>query len=60
MTNKDINEASEVSKPQEDILNYWFGKGQTSKEIRSEKSALWWKKDHKIHKDIFNQFNGLL
>lgn len=39
-----------------DVLEFWFGRGQTATEVADEKAALWWSKNHRIDREITDRF----
>lgn len=39
-----------------DILQFWFGEGQTAGEVADEKTALWWSKNRRIDREIAARF----
>ena len=38
------------------VLEFWFGKGQTTTEIADQKTVLWWSKDQRIDQEITDRF----
>ena len=43
----------------EDIMDYWFGHGSTTKQISERQKALWWSKQDRIDKEITDRFHGM-
>ena len=39
-----------------DILEFWFGRGQTATQVADEKTALWWSKNERIDREITDRF----
>lgn len=40
----------------QDLLLFWFGRGQTASEVAREKSALWWSKNDDTDQQIIRRF----
>ena len=40
----------------DEILEFWFGEGQTASAVATEKSALWWSKNDHIDRTITKRF----
>ena len=43
-----------------EILNFWFGDGETNLDIMDEKSSLWWKKGPNLDREIQTRFGETL
>ena len=56
LQDQDRNGYESKLKKIENVLEFWFGRGQTSTEVAAEKTQLWWSKNDVIDREILDRF----